>query len=259
MRTEHSQSARRRTVGLVVTGVLLGAFTGSPARAQQDPAAGKYHEVYQLACAPRAVRIAPTGIAHLQASTVPVQSTYGLGDTLVVSGGADKGLAVDQQYYVRRAQPPLERGLEKDPWWHVRTAGWVRIVEVHPTSALATIVYGCDAMDKGDFLEPFELPVPPVPVDPPGRPDFSTPGQVLAGQDRRTAMGSRGFSVIDRGSNHGLKPGQHVTIFRRLSGSEGVNVIAEGVAALVLTDSATVRVDRGQQAIYPGDLVAIHR
>lgn len=265
MRTRHSQSERRRTRTLDRRGgALLAAvflLMAPPAQAQPATDAGKPFDAYRVACAPQAVRLAPSGTARLQASLMPGRRQFGPGDTLVVDAGANQDVAVDQQYYVRRVLPGMDRKSgQKELWIHVHTAGWVRITEVYPTSALATVVHACDAFESGDLLEPFVLPTVPAPMDPPGRPDYSAPGQVLFGGDRRTVSGASNFMVIDRGSDHGVKPGQRLTIFRRLAGVDGpVNPIAEATVMLVLSESATILIDRSLQGIFVGDHVALHR
>ncbi len=242
---------------------LTAAFvlTALPTHAQQDAAARQQLDAYRLACAPHAARLAPTGVAHLQASLMPGRRQFGPGDTLVLDAGANRGLAVDQQYYVRRVLPGMDRKSgQKELWTHVHTAGWIRVIEIHPTTALAQVVHACDAFESGDLLEPFELPTVPTPADPPGRPDYSAPGQVLFGGDRRTVSGTSNFMVIDRGSDHGLKPGQRLTIFRRLSGADGpVNPIAQAIVMIVRPDSSTILIERALQGIFVGDLVAPHR
>jgi len=260
MPTEHTHRIGRRA-GLVTLGVVGLALCSAPAAlAGQQQSHGKPYEAEQLACAVQAMRATPSPTAVLESTTLPGRQTYGPGDTLVIDAGTDKGLAVGQDYFVRRVLLPMDRSGAKEPWVYVRTAGWIRITEVHPRNALAQVVFACDAFDKGDLLQPFSLPVVPAPIDPPGQPDYSSPGQVLLGQDRRTTAGTRFFIAVDRGTDHGLKPGQRVTIFRRLSGPDGpVNPIAQATVMLLLPESAVLRVDTSSQAIFVGDLVAPHR
>lgn len=255
--------SRRRWTSVAVAGVLLGAGAAVSAwpGGIRDQAPGALYDAYRLACAPRAVRGgAPDGLAHVQSSINPLQGTYGPGDTLMVDAGNNRGLTVGQLFYVRRVSRPLEPGAEKDPWLEIRTAGWIRLTEVNDASALAAVVYGCDAFAQGDYLEPFELPTVPSPLSPPGQPDYAAPGRVLFGVDRRMAMGEHNFVVIDRGSNHGVKPGQHVTFFRYVGqDTEPRTTTALGTVMLVLTESATVRIDKMLQAVYANSPVALHR
>ena len=235
------------------------ALLGRPGEIQTR-ASGPDYDAHRLACAPRAVRGGgPDGVAHVESSIQPKQGTFGPGDTLVIDAGANRGLAVGRQYYVRRVLRPLEPGAEKDPWLQIRTAGWIVVNEVHDTNAVASVVYACDAFTPGDYLEPFELPVVPSPLSP-GQPDYAAPGRVLFGDDRRMALGEHNYVVIDRGSNHGLRPGQQVTFFRFLGQDPAARTTtAFGTVMLVLTESATVRIDKMIQAVYADSPVAIHR
>jgi hypothetical protein len=260
MATEHARAAngRARLVILGVGSLVLGA--AAVALAGQTAPPGKAFAAEQLACAATAVRAAPTPVATIEASTLPERRTFGPGDTLVIDAGANKAIAVGQEFFVRRVLLPMDRSGAKEPWFYVRTAGWIRVTEVHASNALAQVVFACDAFEKGDLLEPFALPAVPAPIDPPGAPDYTSTGQILLGQDRRITTGTNFFVAVDLGSDHGIKPGQRLTVYRRLSGAEGpVNVIAQATAWLVLPESAVLRVDNALQAIFVGDLVAPHR
>ena len=72
------------------------------------------------------------------------------------------------------------------------------------------------------------------------------------------AVGS--MLVFDRGSDHGLRPGQRVTIFRPVPSGTGPAVrIGDGTAMVVHPETTTLRIDKSIDTIYVGDLVAIHR
>jgi hypothetical protein len=66
--------------------------------------------------------------------------------------------------------------------------------------------------------------------------------------------------VFDRGSDHGLRNGQRLTIFRETVGGAGPVVrVGEATAMIVSPETTVIRVDKSTDAIYVGDLVAIHR
>ena len=65
--------------------------------------------------------------------------------------------------------------------------------------------------------------------------------------------------VLDRGSDHGLRPGQQLTIFRRTVADGPVATSARRRSTRVQPESSVVRIDRSIDAVYVGDLVAIHR
>ena len=93
-----------------------------------------------------------------------------------------------------------------------------------------------------------------------GEPDYSAPGRLILGDDRRQMGGAGSLMVLDRGTDHGLKPGQRLTIFRRaLDGTGPVSRIAEATALILYAQTALVRIESSRDAVYVGDLVAPQR
>ena len=63
----------------------------------------------------------------------------------------------------------------------MRTAGWIRVYAIDEDMALATITYGCDGMQVGDYLEPLALPAPLKALPREGKPE----AQLRAGDARQ--------------------------------------------------------------------------
>jgi hypothetical protein len=180
---------------------------------------------------------------------------------VVLDAGASKGVKVGQEYFVRRAisDPFTESRSDGRPSLTIHTNGWIRIVEVLPGSAIASITHACDALEIGDYLEPFEMPVIPA-MSTSGEPDYGHPGRVVLGDDRRQTGAPGDMLVFDRGSDHGVRPGQRVTFYRKSLSKDGPNVsIGQGTAMTVSAETTILRVDTSVNAIFVGDLVAIHR
>jgi hypothetical protein len=82
---------------------------------------------------------------------------------------------------------------------------------------------------------------------------------VLLGNERRQ-MGSAGsFMVVDRGRDQGVTSGQRLTVFRASFPAGPVERVAEATVVAVAEGSATIRIDSSRDAVYVGDLVAVHR
>jgi hypothetical protein len=97
-------------------------------------------------------------------------------------------------------------------------------------------------------------------VIPGGEPDYENPGIVLFGDERRQMAAGTSLMVINRGSDHGVKAGQQLTVYRRSLGGDGpIHSVARGTAISVSAESAMVRLDGARDAVYTGDLVALHR
>lgn len=254
-------SSRQRSLvrgALVVSAAcLLPAGAGAQTPSQpviRDTAA-------ELACGADAAAAAPTTTLRVTLGHVPGQALFGPGDPIIIRGGTAQGVKVGQEYFVRRVIPDQFTHKRSDgvPTVSIHTAGWVRVVETAAEGARATVIRACDAIQDGDYLEPFERPAVSD-AGPAGEPDYAHPGHVILGDDRRQ-MGAQGdLMVLDRGSDHGLRAGQRLTIFRQTAGGAGpVAPVGEAVAMSVKPETSIIRIEKATHPIQVGDLVAIHR
>lgn len=246
--------------GLVVRGAQSPVAQAAPGQ-DEDAMRDAIARPYEIACAPRLALGEPSSPLTLIGSAAdPAKTLFWPGDALVISGGAEQGVAVGQEYFVRGVF--TARGLDPanpNPLLALRTAGWIRVVAVQQTSGVAIAVYACGEFELGDHLEPFALPTSPM-LGPAGEADYTDPALVLFGRDGSVVVGERQFMVIDRGSSQGVEPGQRLTIFREAVGPRGpVIEVAEAVIVSVAPDSATARLLKAQDPVYAGDLIAVHR
>jgi len=182
-------------------------------------------------------------------------------DLLVVAGGTGAGLQLGQEFFVRR---PNRFGSPSDRRWQgVRTLGWIRIVAVNDSTAIAMIDHACDAMAQGDYLEPFTAPSVPADLDrdtSSGDPDFSEIGRVLAGLEDRQSAGAGQLVLIDRGADQGVQAGARYAVYRDV-GSAGVPLAAVGEAVVLSVGKtlALTKITRARDAVFSGDYVAPRR
>lgn len=215
-------------------------------------------EALAIACGPRVAFEAPPAAIQIAGSLADAQGVYAPWHRLVINTGAEQGIKVGQEFYVRRTLRPEQtpaRG--QRPTLPVVTAGWVRIDAVEAARSIATIVYECDGMQQGDYLEPFAMPIVPAPL-PEGKPDFAEPGSVLFGLEQRQMDGAGAYVVVDRGSEHGIKPGQQFTVFRASAGGPNI-IVARGVAMAVQPQATMMKISRMQDYVGVGDRVAAHK
>jgi hypothetical protein len=216
----------------------------------------------EVACGARAVAMPADMSLRVATGREHGKSLFGPGDTLVIKGGTAERLKVGQEYFVRRviADRFVAPGSDKAPTSSIHTAGWVRISDVQQDSAIATITKVCDGIEEGDYLEPFVKPVVPSTSTAAGEPDFSDPGHLILGDERRQMAAQGDLMVLDRGSDHGLRAGQRLTVFRTTAqGSGPIARIAEATAMVVHPETTVIRIDKTTDAVVVGDLVAIHR
>lgn len=215
----------------------------------------------EMACGARAVLVSPTPSLRISGGFEPRKGLFAIGDEVLISGGTSQGVQPGQVYFVRRAvadrfMAPTSDGL---PIRSIHTAGWLRIVEARADVAVAAITQACDGIETGDYLEAFELRAVPPPLAA-GEPDYSAPGHILLGDDRRQVGSAGSLMVMDRGSDHGVKAGQRLTIYRETLGGTGpASRIGEATALVVHPETTLVRIEYTRDAVYVGDLIALQR
>jgi hypothetical protein len=188
------------------------------------------------------------------------RTLYAPGDEILVDAGRAGGLAMGQNFVVRRSYRA------NDFVWGeavvptgVHSAGLVQVVEVSDASAVVAVVYACDEFVFGDQLETF-APEPFQSAKAEGLPDFDRPARVLFGDEGKMLGAPRRLMVIDQGQNAGLEPGQRVTLFRHTRFGRGpVARIGEAVVVTVRADWSRIRIDSVQDVVFAGDQAAPHR
>lgn len=188
----------------------------------------------------------------------PGRQLLGPGDAIRVDAGEGKGMARGQHYVVRRRFQTGDRlAARSDQTFGQQTVGLVQIIDTQAASSTALVVYACGEILAGDTLESYVAQPASFTVAT-GTPQFDQPAKVALGEYDRNIAAAGQLMVIDRGLMQGVQRGQLVTIFRRRD-NEPPNVVGEGVIVSVRPDSATFRIDRTVDAVFVGDLVALHR
>jgi len=212
-------------------------------------------------CAPRAAAALPPvdALRLIGAQDSVARQLFGPGDLVIIGGGRARGVALGQQFFVRRpAQGTSRRGPRA-----VTTSGWIRVVAVDDTTAIALVDFACDGLLPGDHLEAYVPPALPLDAnrtDTQGELDFSAPGRLLFGDNERTAGATGDFMVTDIGETRGAAPGMRFAIYRDVN-APGLPLAVVGEAIVVFTDAETsvVRLTRTRDAIYGGDLLIPRR
>lgn len=254
--------------------VVLGCSV--PAFAQPPSQNGDASRRLQLACAPLSLPAKPNQALRVIGSYERGRMLFGPDDALVVNAGTTQGMRVGQEYFVRRVVHDRFTSWTLDTnVTSVHTAGWIRIVDVQADRALATVTHACDGVIEGDYLEPFVDPVLPADAGVTGEPDFAHPARIALGDEKRQSAAPGSVMLLDQGTDHGLRAGQTLTIYRetvfgRYRGNMGYDqpgvrgrgpIMRIGLARVlaVTPQSALVSIESSTDAIYIGDLAAVNR
>ncbi|HEY2435112.1 MAG TPA: hypothetical protein VGI12_20755 [Vicinamibacterales bacterium] len=232
----------------------------SPPVAEQAAIAGGQNILEEIACAPTSVDAPAVAPLHVSGGYVHGRLMFGPGEPLIVHGGSKQGVQTGQVYYVRRYVHDWFGAVSPDAEpVGVHTAGWVTIVDVKDDMAVAQVTHACDGVIDGDFLEPYADPVVPTAV--PGvAPDYTNPARIFMGDDKLQTGAAGTLMLINRGTDQGVRAGQSLTIFREtLEGTGPVFDVGRGTVLLVRPKTSLIRVDASRDAVYLGDMAALHR
>ena len=223
-----------------------------------QPVGGGQNIREQIACAPMSLPAPPVPALRVVGGYIHGRIMFGPGEPLVINAGAAQGIQRGQRYFVRRATkdrftPPSADFVANG----IHTAGTVTIVDVQDKMAIATVTQSCDGIIEGDYLEPFVDPVIPT-LASESMPDFEHPARIVMADERRQ-MGYAGLVMLmNRGSDNGVRPGQAVTIYRETR-SGPTMMIGEATVLSVAPQVSVVRIESSRDAVFIGDLAAIHR
>jgi hypothetical protein len=228
--------------------------------AQEPAIAGGQDLREQIACAPMSAAEPPAGALRIAGSAQHGRIMFGPGDAVVVNAGTQQGVQKGQVYYVRRRVRDNFTPASPDfiPI-SIHTAGWLTIVDAKDFVSIASVTHACDGILYGDYLEPFTSPVVPPPALG-GEPDYANPARIVMGDERRQSAAEGMLMLINRGSDQGVRAGQTLTIYRPTM--NGVGPVLDVGRATVLSArplTSLVRIDATHEAVFVGDLAAIHR
>lgn len=234
------------------------------ASAQRGPAPGMTgvpEDVLAAVCAPRmAFDIPDQSLRVTGGQESFVRRSYAPGDLVTINAGTINGIEVGQQYFVRRLRVEANQRPSRLTPGHIRTAGWIKVWAVDDEMSLATIEHACDTIDVDDYLEPFVMPVVPKPVAERFKAQRDNYGRILFGTDYRRAFGKGDFFMVDRGSDHGVAPGDRFAIYRNKHQAENfLYDLGEAVAVEVNAETSTLQATISRDAFIAGDLVALRK
>ncbi len=185
------------------------------------------------------------------------KALYGTRDMLIINAGTSKGTQLGQRFAIRRV---VATGNAPYPSYKaVATAGLLTIVAVNESTAIGSVDFACNGIDRGDYLEAWTEPQIPADVartDAGGELDFTAPARVLFGDYEHTAVAAGDLVIADAGQDRGVAPGTRFAVYRDVK-AEGVPLAAvgEGVVISVSSQTSLIRITRTKDAVQSGDLL----
>ena len=250
-----------RSRRVLVLSALVVAASARGVHAQSAPRTLSPAEI-AVACAPALAMTQPPADALriVGSQDSELRLLFGTQDLVIVDGGTQAGVQIGQEYFVRRGfrfgRPPGARPQT------IHTTGWLRILSVNQTTAIAQLDMTCDGVRAGDYLEPFAVPVMPADSATPrtfATLDFSSLGRVMFGDEERRIGGTGDFMLIQAGTVS-VTPGTRVALYRDLRTPDlPLTAIGEGLIVSVTNGMPLMRITAARSAVLSGDYVVVHK
>ena len=245
-----------------VTAAMLCVAT--PLFAQTGPAPAMTHmppDVIAQACAPSLAFTKPVlSMLVTGGQDASTRLVFRPGDLVTINAGSENGIEVGQEYFVRRVQAPRGTGISRNSPATIHTTGWVKVYAVEKRMSLVTVTHACDAIDVGDYLEPFGIPIVPAAEITLAKPQRENYARILFGIDRRYSFALRDFFIIDHGSDHGVRVGSRFVVYHdKMVKGNFLYDIGEAVAVEVTPETSTLQVTVARTSMSAGDYVAIRK
>jgi hypothetical protein len=225
------------------------------------------------------------------------KTTFAPGDAVYINRGADHGVKVGDFFEVIR--PVHDNGRVK--WFKYQPGlsqamgttyadiGRLHVIHVEPKTSTAEVSLGCDLMERGDIVQPFQpRPSPPlhnVKFDPFAPPSGNKTGMILTTKNFGAVSGAGRIVYVNLGSAQGVQVGNYFRVFHYQGsqndtvyqerdtaykvygfGSAPVayqwdnlprQVMGEGIVLRTGPNSSTVLLTNTRNAVFVGDYVEL--
>jgi hypothetical protein len=154
------------------------------------------------------------------------QSDFTTGDLMYINGGLDHGLKEGDEFWlVTQEEDVIHPVTNKSIGRYYQFRGRALVLSVQERSATVRVTSSCGEVPLGSALKPFEpIPIPLARKTPAAQagdpPSGRAMGYIVNSKDGLVAIGSDSTVMVDLGADHGVQPGDFLTIFRYAQGRE---------------------------------------
>src|SRR4051812_25012616 len=151
--------SRLALAAAILAGLLASTVALRAQRVPATPRTGLAPDILALACAPMGTHAQPDSPLRVTGGQdASIHWNYAPGDLITINAGTVNGIRVGEEFFVRRVKTARDYEVSGVAPMTIHTAAWVRVWAVDDEMSLATVTHACDAIEVGDYLEPFKLP-----------------------------------------------------------------------------------------------------
>ncbi|MEJ7615563.1 MAG: hypothetical protein WKF30_01000 [Pyrinomonadaceae bacterium] len=151
---------------------------------------------------------------------------FGQGDYVYVSGGAQQGVRVGQEFAVVRPRGLFRGGYTKKKSFlgvYTQEVGKLRVIKVQNQTSLAEIEASCEVIQFGDFVRPVPLRALPQRradsnLDRFAEPKGGQQGRIVLARGARELLATNDVVHIDLGFEDGVKVNDTLSVTRQTKG-----------------------------------------
>ena len=252
-----SASYRILTIGLSL-GIGLAVFAGG-ASAQQARTGQRDADIY---CSGLVTdQAVPRETYVISGENSSYKIVFGPGDPVYINRGADQGVKIGDVFEVIRP--------EQDPdsikWFKYQAQlaramgttyadiGQLHVIQVQPKTSIAEVTMGCDTMQRGDIVRPFQpRPFPAlhnVKFNPFAPPSGNKTGMVVTSKDFGMLSGAGKIVYVNLGSAQGVQVGNYFRMFR-YQGSQNEMPLTRNVIRRTKSTGLAARPSRTSGTIF---------
>ncbi|HYN85996.1 MAG TPA: hypothetical protein VER32_12160 [Pyrinomonadaceae bacterium] len=160
------------------------------------------------------------------------QRTFAEGDYVYLNGGSQQGVREGQEFAVVRPRGRFKTRFSRKRGtlgMYTQELGRLRVVETKQNVSVALVTRSCDQILFGDLLrEVAPRPAPVVRAEQPTLDRFAEPtgkqqGRIVLARDGREVVSKDQIVFIDLGAEDNVRPGDYLTVYRRLGAGKITN------------------------------------
>lgn len=190
---------------------------------------------------------------------------YSEREVVYLNKGSNSGLKAGEIYSLHHPAYPLRHPASgKKLGTKIETTGWLQVILVQESSAIAVVEEACQDIHPGDYLRPFEKVNVPLVVRRPVSNRLTPPSgklnQYVVDLPGNAMMAGEGhYVMIDAGSESGVAPGNVFSIYRVVYPSVPTprRVVGELTVLVVRDKTAVAKVTYSADAIMVGDQIEL--
>ena len=181
---------------------------------------------------------APNNLQIVGGEQEQERRVYATGDIVYINSGSNDGVREGQEYLVVRPRGQYASKRSRKRGWlgvYTQEVGIIKVIRVNERASVAEVMLACDNLLLGDLLRAAPQRVAPLArtgakFDRFANPSGKQTGRIILARDGREILSRDQIVFIDLGTEDNVRPGDYLTIYRKLGHGNITHYYDEEVA-----------------------------